>query len=65
MAAKVKPVQQQHNGADVPANNSGGNGMNFNADLQKLLSMIMELNGSSLSPAFLQLPATEGDAALR
>ena len=33
IAAKSEPVQQQqHNGVDVPANNSGGGGMNFNAD---------------------------------
>ena len=66
IAAKSEPVQQQqHNDADVLAKNSGGGGVNINADLQKLLSMIMELNGSSLPPAFLQLPATEGHAALR
>ena len=51
MATKSEPVQQQHNGADVLAKNSGGGGENISADLQKLQSMIMELNGSSSSEA--------------
>ena len=47
----MDPVQQQQNDADVAANNSGGGGVNISADLQKLQSMIMELNGSSSSEA--------------
>ena len=48
MAVKSEPVQQQqHNDADVAANNSGGNGMNIIADFQKLQLMIMEWNESS------------------
>ena len=35
---------QQHNDADVVAKNSGGDGTNISDDLQKLQSMIMELN---------------------